>query len=735
VTATATAPSRKGKLLATARPEDLAAALAERHGAASDRPALRKDLVIRRLVQIGEVVWVIKNPEVNAYFNFDDADWGLIHLFDGARTLREIHESYQAEFPGEDIPMSLILEHHEMLRDLGLLEQSAAERNLGLLKNSKSARQRAADEKAEGFNIFFLLFHVLDPNEFLNRTVKYVRWLWRPPAVAVGLLASAWTAGVIAVNFTTIWIGTAELYNFLAKPLIDAVQFFFILTCIGCVHEFAHAYVVKIYGGDVHDIGIALLYFTPAFYCDTTDSTLFENKWPSLWVTTAGIYIEAWMCFFATALWVASYPDTLLNELAFKTMLFTGVSTVFFNINPLIKIDGYYGLTSVLEMPELREESFRYLGAWVQHRILRLPVEIPMVSRRKRRIYWIYGSLALMYVGVIMSFIGGLFLNLYDKYVPNFAIPLLLLTLYRLFRKRVRLVTRTARLFYLDKKELLMSPRSRKVVLASAGALALLLLVPWTRRTIATTATLKPFATARLEAPEDAVVAEVFAQEGDRVEAGQPVFRLVSPAAVESGARLLSERARLRGEESRGRQAAEANGVFRSEQRGASVDAAIRSGATREERLLVRSPIAGRVLTPYVQNLAGQSMPGGSLLAEIGDDRKLTAELSVSERLLDDLEPGAPVSALLRGRLAPARGTLARISPATLAQPRTASAGSDPAAPVLLPERFVALAVFENPEGRLLPGMTGRARIYGRRASYASRTWRVLKRWVQSGVW
>ncbi len=73
----------------------------------------------------------------------------------------------------------------------------------------------------------------------------------------------------------------------------------------------------------------------------------------------AGIYIEAILCTIATALWVATYPDTLLHELAYKTMLFTGVSTVFFNINPLVKIDGYYALCSLIEIPELREESFR----------------------------------------------------------------------------------------------------------------------------------------------------------------------------------------------------------------------------------------------------------------------------------------------------------------------------------------------------------------------------------------
>ena len=141
-------------------------------------------------------------------------------------------------------------------------------------------------------------------------------------------------------------------------------------------------------------------------------------------------------------------------------MLFTGVSTIFFNINPLIKIDGYYALSSLLEIPELREESLQYLGARFQRHVLRLPVEIPEASRRKRRIYWIYGALALAYVGVVMAFIGGLFYNFYFKYFPNVAVLLLVLTLLRLFRKRVRLVTRTARLFYLDKKDLLMSPEA-----------------------------------------------------------------------------------------------------------------------------------------------------------------------------------------------------------------------------------------------------------------------------------
>ncbi len=131
------------------------------------------------------------------------------------------------------------------------------------------------------------------------------------------------------------------------------------------------------------------------------------------------------MCFFAVVLWVVSYPDTLLNELAYKTMLFTGVSSVFFNINPLdqdrrllrpVEPAGDAGAArGVVPVPR----------CVLQRHVLRLPVEVPEASRRKRRIYWIYGPLALAYVGVIMAFIGGLFFNFYPKYFPNFAIVLL----------------------------------------------------------------------------------------------------------------------------------------------------------------------------------------------------------------------------------------------------------------------------------------------------------------------
>jgi putative peptide zinc metalloprotease protein len=715
--------------------EEARVELARKLGGPGDYPSLRKDLVIRRVIQMGEPRWVVKCPDPLEYYSFEEAMWELVSLFDGTRTRSQVWETYNATHPGGEIELKLVHGYEEELRQMRLLERTAAEKGLAIFSMTREARQRAAQEKAEGFNPFFILFHVFDPDKLLNRTAKYVRWIWTPPVVLASLVVFLFTIGVFVRHWGPIWAGTIELYAFLRKPVVDAIQFFLILSVIGFIHEMSHAYATKFYGGEVHDIGIALLYFTPAFYCNTTDSLLFPNKWHSMWVTTAGIYIEAWMCTIATFLWVLSYPDTLLNELAYKTMLFTGASTVFFNINPLIKIDGYYALTSLLEISELREESFRYLGALLQNKIFRLPVEIPEATRRKKWIYWAYGVPALLWVGVIMSFIGGLFFNLYRKYFPELAPVLLALTLAFIFRNRVKLVWRTARLFYLDKKELVMSPKSRRPLIAVAVVLLAALVIPWARRRISGEGVLRPETAVRLEAPEEGVVARVFHRESDEVAAGEPVFLIASPDRQAGEALLAAQRERYSGIASAALQDSNANELYDASAREASAAAGLASEQARRARLTVASPIPGRILTPRIEDLKGSGVTPGMLLAEVGDVRRLLADIPVTERLVGDIAVGSPVRAFLPERsLRVVFGRVVRISAATLDRARTATA-ADPSAPPQSPDRFAAVVEFDNATGFLKPGGLVRAKIYGERASYLGRAFRVLRRWLQRMIW
>ena len=686
---------------------------------------------------MGEVVWIVKDPEKRAYYQFRDAQWQLIRLFDGSRTRNEIQEQYNREVTQKDvIRLERVLEYEEWLRGMELIEESAAERGFKLLDKFRSLRERAAEEKAEGFNIFFIRFHVVDPDRFLNRTVKYVRWLWSPPVVIATCLAAVWTLSIFVNHWEPIWAGTKDLYRFWGKPLLDVAHFFFILCIIAGIHEFAHAYVTKMYGGEVHDIGMALFYFTPAFYCNTSDSFMFPSRLHRLWVTIAGIYIEVIICSVATALWIASYPDSFLHQFAYKTMLLTGISTIFFNINPLIKVDGYYALSSVLDLQDLREGSFRFLSTWFQKHILRLPVDVPVMTRRRKRISVVYGLLAMIYTASIMFLVGKLFNNLYTSYFPDIATALLIVTLYYIFRKRLRKAGRVGKLFYLDKKELFMSPKSRVPLTVVAGILLLALLLPWSHRTISAESTLRPARTARLEAPDDAVISEVLVHEGDLVQQGQPIFRLSSASIDEATARLIAEQQRFATASARGLATNDAMLVFKSQRNESAVLAASRSVAARRGGLVVRSPIQGRVLTPRMQDLVGRNVARGNALATIGDCRRMAAEIGVTERLLEYLHPGAKVTAQVRTRpMKTEVGVIARISAATLEQPKTSVGGQEPLPPQAVPDRFVALASFDNTGGALLPGAAVKVKIRSNREAYLVRIWSVLWRWARSVIW
>ena len=724
------------KLVAASRPEETARLLAERRSTPDERPALRKDLSVLRQVQMGEVLWIVKNPATMKYYQFRNAQWQLIMLFNGIRTRTEILVEYNRGAGEYPIPLERVLEYEEFLRERDLIEQSVAERNLTLLDKYKTLRHKKAEKGSEGFDLFFIMFHVVDPDRFLTRTVKYVQWIWTPAAAITTLLASIWTAFIFARHWGPLWSGTMELYHFLGKPFLDIVQFFFILSIIGAIHELAHAYSLKKYGGECHDIGVALFYFTPAFYCDTSDAFLFKNRFKRLWVTVAGIYSEVAICAVATALWVASYPDTLVNELAYKTMLFTGISAVFFNINPLIKVDGYYALSSLLQMPDLREAAWHRVGAWIQKNILRLPVEIPATTPKKRRIYWFYGILSIAYTATIMFFIYRLFRNFYFKFFPNVGVILLILTLSQIFRKKARTAIRVGKLFYLDKKELLMSPRSRPHWALAVGVLLVLLLVPWTRRTIRADGVLRPASKVAVQSPEDVIVSQVLVGEGDRVARGQVIARLASPAAEEEVQKFATEQELFRKESSRNRETANAALAFQAERRADSAGRALESAESRRSFLVVRSPIAGAVLTHRPQDLTGRFVVEGTELLEVGDTREMAVDVAISERLLRYLAVDQKASALVRTDPLDARnGRLVSISPMTAGAPGTATADVAPPAPSELPDQIRAVVVFDNPDGKLVAGAAARVKIQARHESYGSRIGKILWNWLRTNVW
>ena len=64
-------------------------------------------------------------------------------------------------------------------------------------------------------------------------------------------------------------------------------------------------------------------------------------------------------------------PGTAIHDFAYTVILLTGVAVVLVNWNPLIKLDGYYIMTDLLGIPDLKEASTLYLSSCVKRNIWR----------------------------------------------------------------------------------------------------------------------------------------------------------------------------------------------------------------------------------------------------------------------------------------------------------------------------------------------------------------------------
>ncbi len=110
-----------------------------------------------------------------------------------------------------------------------------------------------------------------------------------------------------------------------------------------------------------------MLVLTPCLYCNVSDSWMLPNKWKRAAIGAAGMYVELCIASIATYVWWFSEPG-FVNEMALNVMFVCSVSTLIFNANPLLRYDGYYILSDLSEIPNLRQKATtilsRKLGAW-----------------------------------------------------------------------------------------------------------------------------------------------------------------------------------------------------------------------------------------------------------------------------------------------------------------------------------------------------------------------------------
>jgi len=696
------------------------------------RPKLRQDLQISEQVVRGETSYVIKVPHLFKYARYGPLEFCVLKYADGTRTTEEIAEAVNTEAGSEILSEGDVADFLEST-DPDLWEEGAGKRNLAILEKIREERR----ERVNTASVLYIHFSAWNPDRTLERIMPYLRWMFTPGFVAFSVLLYIIMGVILADNWVRVRQDTVAFYTFSDKTLYDIWEFWAILFVVIGVHEFGHGLSCKYFGGEVPRMGFMLIYFGPAFFTDTSDMHVFDKPSKRLWVIFAGLWIEMVICAVATIAWALAPPGSFFGDIFYKTILLTGVSGLVFNLNPLMKFDGYYALMQFLEIDNMREDAFDYLKLWLRHHVLRQDVALPVVGKRKKRIFLIYASLAAVYSTFVLVLVAGWLRNfLVRRLGENWGYLATAVALYFMTRKRFQPVLAAARNRLPVWKEKLMARRMTRTQQVGIAAIALLLLLPPLSRKTTSEFQLEPGGRADARALTNGWVERVLVNTGETVAPGQILAVLRNPEldaqlAELSAQRSLAEDAMLEARRRRDPDAADV--AYREFER---LDASVREARTRQGRLLLEAPGAGEITTVDVEQRVGEFLPEGGLFAAVSDRGMMRARILVRDWELQDIQEGA--AAKLNVRAYPYRsyaGSVKQILPAAAAEEPVALPKSPERGGRRLSNYFAVVMEFENPDGSLREGMTGTAKIYGPRRSLAWQWARGAWHWLRSVAW
>ena len=368
-------------------------------------PPLREEIKASKLVQQGELSYVIKEPDSQAYYQFSDAQYDLICLFDGNRDLQSLMETFNHQSRLYEFDLEGVKQLYETCREYQLLTRNKSEKNAALLEKIKDQRKKKFLQ-SQG-SLLFLRFQLVDPNDYFDSVIDKIRFLWHPKAIKLQLLFMFIAAVVVLLQADRFLLDFNRVYLQSQQGVLGYLSIWLIALGAIAVHECGHGLTCKYFGGNVHEMGFLLLAFQPCLYCNVNDAWLFENKWQKIYVALAGVWVEMLLAAISAFIWLVVDVANPIGFIAFVLLTIGTATSLLVNLNPLLKFDGYYILTDVLEIPNLRQNAIAWFSWTLKTKALRMEEEAPFSpSARERRIYFIYGALVTAYMIAILSFLA-----------------------------------------------------------------------------------------------------------------------------------------------------------------------------------------------------------------------------------------------------------------------------------------------------------------------------------------
>ena len=565
-----------------------------------ETPAIRKELFFRPRANDPDTV-LVEDPITGTFFETDRDTARLAQQFDSTVTLEEALATLHEQGEAASISAEMLPQIHAELTRMGLLADDDV--------------NKARPRRRPRFGIVSQRISIGAGDLTFGALTRYFGWThgWIGALICIVLVVLG-GAGLIEnqERFRN------DLGGLLSYNGVLYLWLAWILT--KAWHEFQHGIVTKLYGIEVREVGVLLILFVPlGAYVDASAVWRLDSRWRRFHVTAAGVLGEFALAG-AALIWWASLPTGELSIFLQAVIVAATVSSVIFNMNPLMRFDGYYALVDALDVKNLYERGMMS----VRGSLLRI-LTGQSTGIGEGGFVLVYGWLALFWryvVALSLVLIASQLAFGFGAVLGAVVIwTLIFVPLGRFLATLGRLGTGPI---------LRASIRAGVLLLIASGALFIPLpdrmtapgLVEYAQRT-----------EVRTDAPGQIV--EIGFETRDRIGAEDLVMRLENPALQADITRLRAALARQQTLLSIALAAKTIGERQRIDEEMRSTREELAEAEHRLSGLEVRAPHQGVVLTPDIPERHGRWLARGDIAFEVGDPENYEIEAWLTREDLD----------------------------------------------------------------------------------------------------
>lgn len=434
-------------------------------------PALREDLQIipGRRGRDGEPSWRVYDPVQHRFLEIDETTFRILSLWQRSPDAPTLIQALDANF-GMTVDAAEIARLIEFIYANHLAAAPPGGDWRALVRQAERSRESVGQWLLH--NYLFFKVPLVRPQSFLVATLPFVELFFRRS---------------VHVMFAVMGIAGLYLVSRQWDQFLNTFQHFFTLEGVaifGCalfavkaLHELGHAYSAVRLGCQVPAIGVAFMVMTPMLYTDVTDAWRLKSRRKRISIDFAGVAVELMIACTAFLAWTFLDPGPG-RSLAFVLATSSIFTSLFINLSPFMRFDGYFILSDLVGMPNLQSRAFAVTRWHLREVLFGLGAPCPEnVSRTAIAGLTVYSWFTWIYRLVLYFGIALVVYHYFFKLLGIFLFFVeigffILLPVYREFSEWRKMGAK--------------SFKSRRSLVSAAAfsGLALLAIIPWSTRVI-----------------------------------------------------------------------------------------------------------------------------------------------------------------------------------------------------------------------------------------------------------